>query len=100
MFFLTRMTEKRDWGRNRAMWIRALEKQTGHGLEHWRRRIARARLRDRAAMRAWLARQNITGYAKQLLMFERFGYPEWLLASADELIDKQYERRPQLRKIY
>ena len=31
---------------------------------------------------------------------ERFGYPDFLLASADQLIDGQYEDRPQLRAIY
>ena len=27
------MAETRDWQRNREMWIRVLEKQTGEGLE-------------------------------------------------------------------
>jgi hypothetical protein len=31
---------------------------------------------------------------------ERFGYPDFLLASADELIDGQYADRPQLRPIF
>ena len=31
---------------------------------------------------------------------ERFGYPDFLLASADQLVDGQYEDRPQLRAIY
>jgi hypothetical protein len=30
---------------------------------------------------------------------ERFGYPEFLLASADELIDAQYADRPHLRPV-
>jgi hypothetical protein len=34
-----------------------------------------------------------------LLVMERFGYPEFMLASADELIDGQYADRPQLRPI-
>ncbi len=33
-------------------------------------------------------------------MWERFGYPERLLASAEELIDRQYTDRPQLRPIF
>ncbi|HEX6052182.1 MAG TPA: DUF5655 domain-containing protein [Gemmatimonadaceae bacterium] len=31
---------------------------------------------------------------------ERFGYPDFLLATADELIDAQYEDRPGLRPIF
>src|SRR2546430_10693452 len=31
---------------------------------------------------------------------ERFGYPDFLLATADELIDGQYSDRPQLRPIF
>jgi hypothetical protein len=31
---------------------------------------------------------------------ERFGYPDFLLASADELIQGQYADRPQLRPIF
>ncbi len=34
-----------------------------------------------------------------LLVMERFGYPAFLLASADELIDGQYRDRPELRPI-
>ena len=31
---------------------------------------------------------------------ERFGYPDFFLSSADELIDGQYADRPQLRPIF
>ncbi len=31
---------------------------------------------------------------------ERFGYPAFFLASADELIEGQYADRPQLRPIF
>jgi hypothetical protein len=31
---------------------------------------------------------------------ERFGHPDFMLATADELIEKQYADRPQLRPIY
>jgi hypothetical protein len=34
------------------------------------------------------------------LRMERFGYPDFLLASADELIEGQYADRPQLRPIF
>jgi hypothetical protein len=29
----------------------------------------------------------VTGYAQQLLVMERFGYPDFLTVTADELID-------------
>jgi hypothetical protein len=41
----------------------------------------------------------VTGYARSLLVMERFGYPDFLLASADELIDGQYADRSELRPI-
>ncbi len=34
-----------------------------------------------------------------LLVMERFGYPDYLQATADELIDGQYADRPDLRPI-
>jgi hypothetical protein len=39
------------------------------------------------------------GYAQSLLVMERFGYPDFMLASADELVQGQYADRPQLRPI-
>jgi hypothetical protein len=94
------MTETRDWQRNRDMWIRVLEKQTGEGVNVWKRRIGTKRLRDERSLRAWLTRQRVTGYAQSLLVMERFGYPDFVLASADQLIDQQYADRPHLRPIY
>jgi hypothetical protein len=92
--------EKRDWGRNRAMWVRILEQRTGHGVQEWVRRIERARPPDEAALRAWLSARTVTGYAQSLLVMERFGYPDFVHATADELIARQYGDRPALRPIY
>jgi hypothetical protein len=55
---------------------------------------------DARRLEAWLARKGVTGYAKQLLVMERFGYPDFVTASADELIDAQYATRRHLRPIY
>ena len=53
------MAETRDWQRrNREMWIRVLEKQTGEGLEAWKKRMAGSRLRDERGLRAWLSRHR------------------------------------------
>lgn len=59
--------------------------------------LRRPRLLDEAGLRAWLTKEGITGYAFTLLVMEQFGYPDFLLASADDLIEDQYADRPQLR---
>lgn len=95
------MAEIRDWQRNRAMWARVLERQTGESVETWNTRIAgRDTLRDEKSLREWLSGQNVTGYAQSLLVMERFGYPDFVVARADELIDRQYADRQHLRPIY
>jgi hypothetical protein len=73
--------------------------RTGADVPEWNRRAAAADLRDEQALRAWLADQDVTGYAQALLVWERFGYPDFLTASADELIDGQYADRLHLRPI-
>jgi hypothetical protein len=94
------LPETRDWQRNRAMWVRVLEKQTGEGLDAWNRRIGSLRARDERGLRAWLAAHGVTGYAQSLLVMERFGYPDFVLASAGQLIEQQYSDRPRLLPIY
>lgn len=89
-----------DWSRHREMSIRVLEKQTGKGLEHWNLRVRKEKFKDEKTMRAWLKEQGVTGNAENLLVMERFGYPDFLTASADELIEGQYADRPHLRPIY
>jgi Domain of unknown function (DUF5655) len=98
----TGVTDTRDWSRNRQMWVGVLEKSTGKGVEEWVRRIetAPAPVKSESGLRAWLTKQGVTGYAQQLLVMERFGYPDYLVASAAELIDRQYADRPELRAIY
>jgi hypothetical protein len=93
------MSRTRDWRYNRRLWGRLLEKQTGEGVDSWNRRIRRKRFADDRSLRSWLTMQGVTGYAQSLLVMERFGYPDFLLASGAELIDGQYADRPQLRPI-
>jgi hypothetical protein len=94
------MAESKDWQRNRSMWVRVLEKKTGQSLEVWNRRIRREGFADERSLKVWLGRQGIDGYAETLLIMERFGYPDFLRASARELIDAQYEACPKLRPIF
>ncbi len=89
----------RDWRRERELWIQLLERRTGLGVEAWNRRIRNERFADEADLRRWLVARGVIGYAQSLLVMERFGYPEFILATADELLDAQYHDRPSLRPI-
>jgi hypothetical protein len=91
--------EVRDWQGMRDSWARLLERRTGHNLEDWSRRIAGRRFRDQAALRQWLTDEGVTGYAQQLLVWERFGYPSFMTTGGDDLIGRQYADRAQLRPI-
>jgi hypothetical protein len=93
------MPETRDWKGMREMSARLLVERTGEDVEAWNRRIREARPPDKESLRTWLEERSVTGYAQSLLVMERFGYPDFLLASADELIDGQYADRPHLRPI-
>lgn len=92
-------TQPRSWREMNEWIVGLLLKRTGEDLEHWNARIAAEDLPDEASLRAWLDVQGVQGYPQMLLVMERFGYPEYLLASADELIDGQYRDRPALRPI-
>ncbi len=93
------MTETRDWQEMNKMSARLLKERTGEDVETWNRRIAGEQFGDERQLRAWLAEKGVTGYAQSLLVMERFGYPDFLLASAGDLIEGQYRDRPHLRPI-
>src|SRR5262245_5853306 len=93
------MEAPQSWEKMRAWCAELLVKRTGEGVEGWNRRIAAAEFADKAALEVWLEAQGVTGYAQMLLVMERFGYPEFFLATADELIDGQYADRPHLRPV-
>ena len=94
------MAKIRDWEEMRAMSARLLEERTGHDVAAWNRRIQTQGLGDEDSLRAWLAKEGVTGYAQNLLVMERFGYPDFFTATATELIDGQYADRPGLRPIF
>ena len=79
--------------------IGLLQRQTGQGLEFWNARVLDSGAATEPALRDWLTAQGVTGYPRMLLVMERFGYPEFLLATSDELLDGQYADRPHLRPI-
>jgi hypothetical protein len=90
---------RRDWRRMRDMMFSLLIKRTGQDVDTWRRKINRQQFHDQSALRAWLKAQGITGYSQMLLVWERFGYPNFMTAGVDDLIDQQYADRPALRPV-
>jgi hypothetical protein len=81
------------------MSARLLQERTGKNVDSWNCRVKRNRFTNEPGLRAWLTEQGVTGYPQSLLVMERFGYPDYLLASAEELISAQYQDRPHLRPI-
>ena len=94
------MAQIRDWQSMKSMSARLLQERTGLDVTTWNQRIQAQHLKDEKALRAWLDKQGVTGYAQNLLVMERFGYPDFMQASAEELIEGQYADRPQLRPIF
>jgi hypothetical protein len=90
----------RTWAEMRESITAMLVRDTGHDLAWWNEQAAgQPHLTDEGALRTWLGGQGVTGYKQMLLVMERFGYPDYLLASASELLDGQYADRPDLRPI-
>lgn len=90
----------RTWAEMRQSIEDRLVRQTEHDIAWWNDRIAAAGpFADESALRSWLTGEGVTGYQQMLLVMEQFGYPDYLLASAGELVDGQYADRPQLRPI-
>lgn len=93
------MTATRDWSEMLAMSKALLERRTGADLPERNERVRAFAAADEPQLRGWLTEQEVTGYAQQLLVMEYFGYPDFLMATADELIDAQYADRAHLRPI-
>ena len=94
------MARMRDWKSMKDLSTRLLLERTGENIDTWNHRILEEQLNDEKSLRAWLTKQGVNGYAQSLLVWERFGYPDFLLSSADDLIRGQYADRPQLRPIF
>lgn len=92
------MAQPLDWQGVKEMSVRLLKERTGEDLDTWNERIQREQFADEH-LHSWLEQQGVNGYAQSLLVMEQFGYPNFFLASADELINNQYADRPQLRPI-
>lgn len=88
-----------SWQKQTQWMADLLKKRTGEDLETWNARIREHNFASEEGLRGWLAEQAVTGYSRDLLVMERFGYPDFLSASADELINGQYADRLDLRPI-
>lgn len=93
------MPAPQTWAEMRTMMERLLLERSGADVTAWNARIAAANPASEPELRAWLAERDVTGYAQTLLVMETFGYPDFLTASADELLDGQYRDRPALRPV-
>jgi hypothetical protein len=94
------MAQPRSW---REMYDRIAEqvkRETGMDVAAWNARIKERGASNAVDLKTWLNDQGVTGYPAMLLGFETFGYPDYLQASADELIDGQYFDKPAIRPIY
>src|SRR5260370_30374168 len=80
----------RDWSAD------LLEKRTGRNVEAWNRLIARRAFAKESALRKWLTAKGVRGYAQMLLVWERFGYPDFLTAGAHDPIRRPYPERTKL----
>jgi hypothetical protein len=82
------------------MSARLLKERTGEDISYWMERISQQSFTDEQSLRRWLAQQGVNGYAQSLLVMEKFGYPDFMQASANDLVDGQYVDRQELRTIY
>jgi len=92
-------TKTASWRQWRDQVASSLEKKTGKDVTAWNRRIRAQKLGGEKSLRAWLTKEGVAGYAATLLVWERFGYPDFIAANADKLIDDQYRDRPSLRPV-
>jgi hypothetical protein len=94
------VTQTRSWAEMLTWMGERFVRTTGADVATWRDRVAATGLETEAEVRDWLTEQGVTGYARMLLLMERFGYPEFFTAGADELVDAQYAGKPDLRPVY
>lgn len=81
---------------NQALLLRT----TGHDVSWWAHLARGQNFRTAAELAAWLRDEHdVTGYSQTAVVWEVFGYPKFMLQSADELLAGQYSDREHLRPI-
>ncbi|MFC3448579.1 DUF5655 domain-containing protein [Amycolatopsis speibonae] len=78
---------------------RLLAERTGEDKAAWNGKVTRSGAATEGELRSWLSKNGVTGYAQDLLVYERYGYPDFMLTDPLELIDAQYADRPDLRPV-
>lgn len=76
-----------------------LLRRTGHDVAWWLAEARAQAIVSEADTRRWLAANGVSGYAQNPVMWELFGYPDFFLKDAGQLLDGQYADRPALRPI-
>jgi len=77
-----------------------LMRKTGEDTAYWVEKARTAGIQNDGELRSWMHDSfGVTGYAQYAVSWEMFGYPEFMLRDADELIDGQYANHRQLRPI-
>jgi hypothetical protein len=77
-----------------------LMRKTGQDTAYWAEKARAAGIQNDGELRRWMRDEfGVTGYAQYAVSWEMFGYPDFMLRDADELIDGQYSNHPQLRPI-
>ncbi|VXC26945.1 conserved hypothetical protein [Arthrobacter sp. 9AX] len=77
-----------------------LLRKTGKDTAHWAGKARAAGIQSDGELRVWLRDEfGVTGYAQYAVSWEMFGYPDFMLRDADELIGGQYANHPHLRPI-
>ena len=95
------MPQARSWQEMSAQIQAQIERQTGETIAQWNAKIrAEASPKNEPQLRRWLAERGITGYPAMYLVYETFGYPDYLQKEAGQLIDEQYADRPTIRPIF
>jgi hypothetical protein len=92
-------TTVRSWHEGQAWKAELLERRTGHDVAWWNDRVEKVNASHADDLRAWLRKEGVSGYPLDLLIMERFGYPDFLTKSPEELIDEQYADREALRPV-
>jgi hypothetical protein len=81
---------------NQSLLLRA----TGRDIGWWAELARQQGFTDNQALVAWLRSEHgVTGYAQYAVSWEVFGYPDFMLSTADELLEGQYADREHLRPI-
>lgn len=94
------MVDAKDWREMHEWSAQLLRRQTGQSVDDWNKRIRETGINTRDDLQKWLIGHDINGYAQQLLIMERFGYPDFMVKSAEELVEDQFADRPHLRPVF